>query len=114
MLITAMKKQTSEYFFALKTQSVTLYFKKKTFHLTYVMFKFDNAVRTDHSQYQSVDLGDLSVHACLTIPGSCGPAGGALSVWIRIEDCSGEGGIISSYQYLHEGLLVRCFKNSMT
>ena len=78
------------------------------------MFKLNNAVYTDRSRYQSVELGDLSAHACLTIPESCGSAGAALSVWIKIEDCAGEGGIISSYQYLHEGLLIRCFKNKMT
>ena len=62
------------------------------------MLQFNNAVHTDRSQYQSVDLGNLSAHACLTIPESCGSAGYALSVWIKIEDCAGIRGIISSHQ----------------
>ena len=75
------------------------------------MFKFDNAVRTDRSQYQSVNLGDLSSHACLIIPESCGSVGGALSVWIKIEDCSGDGGIISSNRNDYEGLQISCWKD---
>ena len=97
----------------LSTYSFALNLKKKIFYLTCFIFQFNNAVHTDRTQHQSVELGDLSVYACLTIPESCGSAGGALSVWIKIEDCAGEGGIISSDQYFQEGLVVRCFQNSM-
>ena len=71
-------------------------------------FQANHAVQTDRSQNQSVNLGDLSARACLTIPESCGSTGGALSVWVKIEDCSGDGGIISSNQIDHEGFQVKC------
>ena len=83
--------------------------KENLTDLRYSMPKFNSAVYTDRSQNQTVNLGDLSAHACLTIPESCGSAGGALSVWIKIEDCSGNGGIISLNQNGYEGLLISCF-----
>ena len=53
-----------------------------------------NAVKTNESLRQYVDLGDLS-SACVTKPETCGPEGGAISLWFKLDACVG-GGIITS------------------
>ena len=54
-----------------------------------------------------VDLGDLSV-ACITQPETCGPEGAAISVWLNLQDCPGNSGIISSLRYGTSGFAVYC------
>ena len=72
----------------------------------------NNAISTDNAQKQWVSLGNLSV-ACLTIPETCGSAGGALSAWIKIGNTDyPSGGIISSSDY-SEGFLVYIYNNEL-
>ena len=75
------------------------------------IFQVNNAINTDNTQKQWVSLGNLSI-ACLTIPETCGSAGGALSAWIKIGATDLIGGIISSYHY-SEGLQVFVYLNTL-
>ena len=75
----------------------------------FILFKVINAVRTDLSNDQSVSLGEASSYACLALSESCGSAGGALSLWIKIEDCNVDGGIISSCHNYQQGFVMRCW-----
>ena len=77
------------------------------------IFQFYKAVRTDRSQKAWVNLGNLSTVACIVVPESCGLAGGALSVWIKIEDCPNYAGIISPQHHADESLLLSCFSNKI-
>ena len=59
-----------------------------------------------------MSLGNLSI-ACLTIPQTCGSAGGALSAWIKLGDSDfPNGGIISSFDY-SEGLHVFIYTDKL-
>ena len=51
----------------------------------------------DHTKSQWVDLG-IHTEVCMTRPDTCGAAGGAISVWVRMIDCRPNSfcGIISS------------------
>ena len=55
------------------------------------------AVSLDHTRRQWVDLGVL-VEACITRPETCGVAGAAVALWMRIEypDSSDYRGVVSS------------------
>ena len=59
-----------------------------------LIFKVNKAVKTKRSEKQWMELGNISTLACFVIPNSCGSAGGALSVWMKIEECSDEQGVI--------------------
>ena len=72
----------------------------------------NNAISTDSTQRQWVNLGNLSI-ACLTVPDTCGSAGGALSAWIKIGDTDfPTGGIISLFAY-SEGFQVFVYLNEL-
>ena len=53
------------------------------------------AVSTSVSLSQWVDLG-IQTEACMTQPKTCGAAGGAVSFWVRLLDCPGLAGIITT------------------
>ena len=42
-----------------------------------------------------VDLG-IHTEACMTQPETCGAAGGAISLWVRVLACPTFGGIVTS------------------
>ena len=65
------------------------------------------ALTLDHTKKQWVDLG-IHTEACMTRPETCGAAGGAISVWVKIRDCHGQGGIISSQTNAASGTLLFC------
>ena len=44
---------------------------------------------------QWIDLG-VHTEACMTLPETCGAAGGAISLWFRVYDCTGLCGFVSS------------------
>ena len=52
-----------------------------------------------------VGLGDLSV-ACITVPETCRPEGGAIGVWLRLDAFPANSGIISSKGYSTSGFTV--------
>ena len=63
---------------------------------------------TNLTNQEWVTLGDLSDVASLTIPNSCGSAGAALSVWIRIPECPRYSGIITTQDGAREGFCILC------
>ena len=60
--------------------------------------KVNSALTLDHTKSQWVDLG-IHTEVCMSLPETCGAAGGAISAWVKMGDCSGVCGIISSYGY---------------
>ena len=72
-----------------------------------LLFQVGNAVKTDKGLYQYVDLGDLSA-ACITIPDTCGPEGGSISLWFKLEPCDGNMGLISSVATFGTGFSLSC------
>ena len=73
------------------------YFFLSVFVVDIKYFQFNYAVSTNSSQRQWVDLG-IHTEACMTRPETCGAAGGAISVWLKINDCGdgGGGGVFST------------------
>ena len=56
----------------------------------------NSALTLDHREKQWVDLG-IHTEACMTRPETCGAAGGAISLWMNLNECSGsKKGFISS------------------
>ena len=74
-------------------------------HVFPIQSKVGNGVKTDSSETQYVDLGDLSA-ACIRNPLSCGTSGGTVSLWVKTEQC--DGGIISSVSNGHQGFIINC------
>ena len=73
------------------------------------IFQLNKAVRTDLSKKQWLNMVNISALACFVIPQSCGSAGGALSVWMKIEECPDETGVVSSLiSEFSEGFLMAC------
>ena len=54
---------------------------------THFSYQVNCALSLNRSRSQWVDLG-IHTEACMTRPQTCGAAGGAISVWINIADCS--------------------------
>ena len=55
------------------------------------------ALSLDRTKRQWVDLG-IHTEACMTRPETCGAAGGAVSLWVRVS-ASSSGGIVSTLAY---------------
>ena len=51
------------------------------------IFQINGAVQTNASEFQWINLG-IHTEACMTRPETCGAAGGAISLWFRVIDCS--------------------------
>ena len=64
-------------------------------------FKINSAVSTNISLNQWIDLG-IHTEACMTRPETCGAAGGAFSVWLRLVDCPHGAGIITTIDDLNK------------
>ena len=58
-------------------------------------FKINSAVSTEIFLNQWIDLG-IHTEACMTRPETCGTAGGAFSLWLRLTDCPQSAGIITT------------------
>ena len=66
------------------------------------------AVSTNASRSQWIDLG-IQAEACMTRPQTCGEAGGAVSMWVKVINCPVGHGIIGTNQVeLSNGLVVDC------
>ena len=48
-----------------------------------ILFQVKSAISLDRTRKQWVDLGVLK-EACITRPETCGAAGGAITLWIRV------------------------------
>ena len=68
--------------------------------------KVNSALTLDHTKKQYVYLG-FHTEICMTRPETCGPAGGAISVWINLIE-STCGGIISSLVQGSSGSVIDC------
>ena len=64
----------------------------------YFLNKVNNALAMNQTRNQWIDLG-VHPEACMTIPETCCAAGGAISFWLRIINCSHHGGILTT---IHE------------
>ena len=85
---------------------------KPGFILFTIVFQIGNAVRTDDSQRQWVDLGNLSRVTCFANPDTCAPAGATVSLWVKILNCPTYHGILSANARAdHTGLRVQCNGN---
>ena len=78
-----------------------------------------NGVETDKTEYQYVNLGDLS-DACITRPVTCGGEGATVSLWLKVEHCGTNDGALSTSDYYYdggptprEGFIVSCFTTGM-
>ena len=80
--------------------------------LHFIFYQVNNAWTLNHTNSQWVDLG-IHTEACMTRPETCGAAGGAISLWLNVIDCSPGDGIISSYDYLRTGLIVFCYSENI-
>ena len=65
------------------------------------------------SQRQRINLG-IHTEACMTRPQTCGAAGGAISVWLKVNECPPElGSMLSSRQTQSaSGFQAVCSENS--
>ena len=70
----------------------------------------NNALIVDRTKKQWVDLG-IHTKACMARPETCGVAGDAMSLWIRVIDCPTIGGIVSSYASFKTGSHMYCDAN---
>ena len=81
-----------------------------------VSFQVNNAVVTDRSRSQWIDLG-VHTEACITRPETCGPAGGAVSFWVKLvaTDCNDINSVISYTfdQTRSTGFSMSCFLGSV-
>ena len=70
------------------------------------------ALTLDHTKKQWVDLG-IHTEACMTRPETCGAAGGAISVWVKIRDCHGQGELSRHKRMRHPehccSVLITCY-----
>ena len=60
---------------------------------------------------QLVDVG-IHTEVCMTRAETCGVAGGAISLWVNVIDCSGTGGLVSSMGNGATGTMILCTDDS--
>ena len=73
-----------------------------------VFLQVNKALVLDRSKSQWVDIG-IHTEACMTHPETCSAAGGAVSLWLKLIDCShASGGIVSSRAHDSSGIRIRC------
>ena len=71
-----------------------------------IKLNMNSAVATNRTKKQWIGLG-VHTEACLTRPETCGAAGGAISLWLRLKDCPDWSGIIST-QETGTGFIIYC------
>ena len=72
-----------------------------------------NAVKTDRDHIQYVELGDLST-GCIAIPDTCGPEGGAVSLWFKLPSaCNIHMGLLTSATVDSSGFIFGCSYNGL-
>ena len=49
----------------------------------------------------------------MTRPETCGAAGGAISLWMRVIDCPSTGGIVSSFTPKKSGTSIKCGRDNL-
>ena len=68
-------------------------------------YQVNEAVSLDRTRSQWIDLG-IHTEACMTRPETCGAAGGAISLWVKLFDSPFLGGVISSDIYGYSGSVI--------
>ena len=58
------------------------------------MLQVNSVLSTNQRRNQWVDLG-IHTDVCMTWPQTCGAAGGAISLWLSVTECSTSGGILA-------------------
>ena len=61
----------------------------------FVYYQVNSALTLNHTRRQWIDLG-IHPEVCMTQLDTCGAAGGAISLWLRVLDCSDWAGVLSS------------------
>ena len=56
----------------------------------------NSAWTVTHIKRQWINLA-IHTDACMTRPETCGAAGGAISMWVKVIECIGDCGIVSSH-----------------
>ena len=71
------------------------------------VFQINKALAFERSKRQWVDLG-IHTGVCMAQPNTCGAAGGAISLWIKLLDCPNDSGIISSFVATNTSTVIFC------
>ena len=75
--------------------------------MSFICYQVNNAWTVDRTKRQWVDLG-IDTEACMTLPETCGAAGGAISLWMNVIDCQWFGGTVSSLKSGTTGSMIYC------
>ena len=67
----------------------------------------NNVWTLNSTKSQWVDLG-IHTEACMTRPETCGAAGGAISLWVKLFECLDWGGLVSSMAWDTSGSRIEC------
>ena len=66
-------------------------------------------MRTDRGINQWIDVG-IHNEACITQPDTCGAAGGAVSLWVKVIDCGFDDGIFTTMENTQmRGVAITCY-----
>ena len=74
--------------------------------MTWTYYQVNKALTLNATKKQWIDLG-INTDVCMTRPDTCGAAGGAISLWLNVNDCP-SGGIVSSHQDGTTSVLIDC------
>ena len=73
-----------------------------------IYLQVNYAVSINRSNSQWIDLG-VHTEACMTRPETCGAAGGAVSLWLRLTDgCANNKGLLTTRPDSGSGFAVYC------
>ena len=78
-----------------------------TFYFILWFTQTNSALTLNRHRRQWVDLG-IHTEACMTRPETCGAAGGAISLWLKIINCPNSDGVITSRRSWRRGFLIYC------
>ena len=86
----------------------TITFSIELFKTVYIVLQMNLPLRLNRTQEQWVDLG-IHTEACMTRPETCGAAGGAVSLWVNLNECYYKrSGIVSSIAVSSSGFYIGC------
>ena len=83
----------------------------QTNYMCNFIFQINSAVSLDRSRQQWINLG-VHPEVCITQPDTCGAAGAAVSLWVKIFECFPQGGILTINLNIEgTGLTMFCYGN---
>ena len=80
--------------------------------MTWTCYQVNSGLTFNSTKSQWVDLW-INTDVCMTRPETCGAAGGAISLWLQLIDCTGIDGIISSLTDGFTGSLIYCSSSTI-